>query len=463
MCGATSDLAAGPYRVPGVGPQPSRSDRAAIRQTAGRDGHVDQIALYGAPWCPDCRRSKAFLMEQRIPFTWVDIDADAAGLRFVEELQHGGRTIPTIVFPDGSHLLEPSNADLAEKLGLRLRAERMVYDVLILGGGPAGLSAAIYAAREGLEALVIERGALGGQAGTTDRIDNYPGFPEGIGGAELAGRLIAHARRYGVELLSAVEVTGIRREDGCVMVTTASGDTYGADAAIVATGSRYRRLGVPGEAGLIGLGVHYCATCDGPFYRGAQELVVIGGGNSALEESLFLATLADKVTILTRGELRASDLVKDAVRSNPRIEVHTGMDILDFERADGRLGAVLTRERATGRDRRFEPAAAFVFVGLDPNTQFLRGLVDLDDRGFVVTDDTYATSLGGVYAAGDVRAGATKQVGSAAGEGIAALLSIRRSLERDHLKAVTTMDEALVGAGTDRVARSSSRSGGVGR
>ena len=409
---------------------------------------MSQITVYGAPWCPDCRRSKAFLMEQRIPFTWVDIDADADGLRFVEELQHGGRTIPTIVFPDDSHLLEPSNAELAEKLGLQLRAARMIYDVLILGGGPAGLSAAIYAAREGLDALVIERGALGGQAGTTDRIDNYPGFPEGIGGAELADRLIAHARRYGVELLSAVEVSGIRRESDCVMVTTSSGDMYGANAMIVATGSQYRRLGVPGEAGLIGLGVHYCATCDGPFYRGAKELVVIGGGNSALEESLFLATIAEKVTILTRGELRASELVKDKVHGSPKIEVHTGMDILDFERADGRLGAVLTRERATGQERRFEPAAAFVFVGLDPNTQFLRGSMDLDDRGFIVTNDVYATSIEGVFAAGDVRSGATKQVGSAVGEGIAALLSVRRALERRHLKAVTVMDETAAPAGT---------------
>lgn len=405
---------------------------------------MKQITVYGAPWCPDCRRSKAFLMEQRIPFTWVDIDTDAQGLRLVEELQHGGRTIPTITFPDGSHLLEPSNVELAEKLGLQLRAGRMIYDLLILGGGPAGLSAAIYAAREGLDALVIERGALGGQAGTTDRIDNYPGFPEGIGGAELADRLVAHARRYGVELLSAVEVVGITREPDCVMVTTTTGDVYGADAVIIATGSQYRRLGVPGEAGLIGLGVHYCATCDGPFYRGAKELVVIGGGNSALEESLFLATIADKVTVLTRGELRASELVKDSVRSNPKIEVHTGMDILDFERRDGRLSAVLTRVRATGAETRFEPEAAFVFVGLDPNTRFLRGIVDLDERGFIVAHDGYATSLDGVFAAGDVRSGATKQVGSAAGEGIAALLSVRRALEQRHLKVQSVMDESAV-------------------
>jgi thioredoxin reductase (NADPH) len=402
---------------------------------------MDQISIYGAPWCPDCRRSKAFLTEQRIPYAWIDIDQDDAGRRFVEELQGGGRTIPTIVFPDGSHLLEPSNAELAEKLGLQLRANRMVYDVLILGGGPAGLSAAIYAAREGMDALVIERGALGGQAGATDRIDNYPGFPDGVGGSELADRLVAHARRYGVEMLSAVEIAGITREPDCLMVTTTAGDMYGADAVIIATGSRYRRLGIPGEDGLIGLGVHYCATCDGPFYRDAKELVVIGGGNSALEESLFLAGLADHVTILTRGELRASDLVKDKVLGHPRITVHTRTEPVSFERADGRLGAVLAVERGSGRELRLEPAAAFVFVGLDPNTQFLQGTVDLDERGFVTTDEGYRTTMDGLFAAGDVRSGSTKQVGSAAGEGIAALLSVRRWLESRHLKAVSTVEE----------------------
>jgi thioredoxin reductase (NADPH) len=216
---------------------------------------------------------------------------------------------------------------------------------------------------------------------------------------------------------------------------------YGADAVILTTGSRYRRIGVPGEEGLIGLGVHYCATCDGPFYRGAKEVVVIGGGNSALEESLFLATIAEKVTILTRGELRGSNLVQDAVRSNPQVEVLTNMEIVDFERSDGRLGAVLARDRLTGREHRLEPAAAFVFVGLDPNTQFLRGVVDLDERGFIVAGDGFATSVDGVFAAGDVRAGATKQVGSAAGEGIAALLAVRRWLEYRGLKARNVADE----------------------
>ncbi len=401
---------------------------------------MDRIKVYGAPWCPDCRRSKAFLTEQRIPYQWIDIDGDEAERRFVEELQNGGRTIPTIVFPDGSHLLEPSNAELAAKLGLSLRARRSVYDLLILGGGPAGLSAAIYAAREGLDALVLERSALGGQAGATEQIDNYPGFPDGIRGQELADRLVAHARRYGVELVSAAEVTRVTREPGSLMVGTAAGDAYGAPAAIVATGSRYRRLGIPGEDGLTGLGVHYCATCDGPFYRGADELVVIGGGNSALEESLFLATLAGHVTILARSGLRASELVTDKVRAHPRITVRSGIDLQAFEPRDGRLGTVVATERESGTEVRLNTAAAFVFVGLDPNTAFLRGAVDLDPAGFVLTDDRYRASLEGLFAAGDVRAGSTKQVGSAAGDGIAALLSVRRWLEDRRDVAVRAAD-----------------------
>jgi thioredoxin reductase (NADPH) len=404
---------------------------------------MDHITVYGAPWCPDCRRSKSFLRDQRIPFRWVDIDADADGRAYVERLQHGGRTIPTIVFEDGSLLLEPSNAELAERLGLRLMAQKSSYGLIILGGGPAGLSAAIYAAREGMDALVLERGALGGQAGATEQIDNYPGFPDGIRGEELASRLVAHAQRYGVEMVSAVEVAKVERVDDLVQVTAASGDTYRAPAAIVATGSAYRRLGIPGEDSLIGLGVHFCATCDGPFYRGASELVVLGGGNSALEESLFLTTLAEHVTILTRGDLRASELVQDRVRNHPKITVRTGVDLDAFEARNGRLGAVLAHDRASGAAIRIEPAAAFVFVGLDPNTAFLRGSVDLDERGFVRTVDGYRTSLEGLFAAGDVRGGSTKQVGAASGEGIAALLAVRRWLEDRHEMARASMDEAM--------------------
>lgn len=388
------------------------------------------IKVYGAPWCPDCRRSKQFLGEQRLPYDWIDIDKDPKAAALVREKNAGKQIIPTIIFPDGSFQAEPSNDELAAKLGLHLKAERTFYDLLIIGGGPAGLAAAIYAAREGIDCLVIEKSALGGQAGVTERIDNYPGFPDGIGGGELADRMIRHARRYDVELLSAVGVRSLMRQGDYVLATTQKGDEYCALAAIVATGTTYRRLGVPGEADLIGAGIHFCATCDGPFYKGADELLVIGGGNSGLEEGLFLSQFAKKVRIVEyQPRLKASQLLQEKVLSHPQFEVHTNTQVTKFQ-GNGKLSGVVVEDRETGEQRVFHPAAAFVFIGLDPNTSFLKGALDLDRWGFVVTDDTFQTTLPGVFAAGDARVGSTKQLGAAVGEGITALLMVRQYLQK---------------------------------
>jgi thioredoxin reductase (NADPH) len=215
------------------------------------------LTVYGAPWCSDCKRAKQFLGEQRVHYEWVDVEQDAAGLALVEQTNDGKRIIPTIVFGDGSILVEPSNAELAAKLGLQTRAQCAYYDLICIGGGPASLTAALYAAREGLDVLVIERGGLGGQAGVTERLDNFPGFPEGIGGAEFADRLTLQARRFGVETLQAQDVTGLRAEAESRYVQTADGAEYGARAVLIATGSRYKRLDVPGEDDLIGAGVHF--------------------------------------------------------------------------------------------------------------------------------------------------------------------------------------------------------------
>jgi thioredoxin reductase (NADPH) len=391
---------------------------------------VSDIVVYGAPWCPDCKRAKKFLAEHRVPYEWVDIDQNPDGLAYVERLQNGGRTIPTIAFPDGTHLIEPGNDELAGKLGLRLAAERASYDLVIVGGGPAGLAAAIYAAREGIEALVIDKAGLGGQAGVTEKIDNYPGFPEGVPGGELADRFVAQAKRYGVELLPAVEVSGLSREDGCGSVALGTGQEVMAPAVLVATGSTYRRLGVSGEADLIGAGVHFCATCDGPFYRDAQELLVVGGGNSALEEGLFLAQFAKRIRVVARSGLTASKVLVDKVTHHPQFVVHTDTDIVSFAGTGGRLTEVVARDRNAGGEYRWHPAAAFVFIGLTPNTGWLDGVVERDAWGFIRTDDTFATSMPGVYAAGDARARSTKQLGAAVGDGIAALIAIRSFLQR---------------------------------
>ncbi len=387
------------------------------------------VKVYGAPWCPDCRRSKKFLAEHRVAFEWIDIDQDVEARRVVETLQGGGRTIPTIVFPDGSYLIEPSDDALARKLGLTLEASRHFYDLVIVGGGPGGLAAALYAAREGITAIVVDKSALGGQAGITERVDNYPGFPDGIGGAELAERFVASAKRYGVELLPAVEVVSLAKEDGQVVARLGTGQELCAPAALVATGSTYRRLNVPGEADLIGAGVHFCATCDGPFYRGADELLVIGGGNSGLEEGLFLRQFAKKIRIVEFApELKASQLLQEHVRRDPRFEIHTNTQVIELL-GKHKLREVVARDRETAAEHRWHPAAAFVFIGLDPNTAFLRGTLELDRWGFVVSDASYQTSLPGVFVAGDVRQGSTKQMGSAVGEGIAALLKVREYLQ----------------------------------
>lgn len=393
---------------------------------------MSALTVYGAPWCPDCKRSKQFLAEHRVPYQFVDIDRDREGLALVESLQSGGRTIPTIVFGEGDFLLEPSNEDLARRLGLTLKAERAFYDVAMVGGGPAGLAAAIYAAREGMSALVVDRSALGGQSGVTERIDNYPGFPEGVGGAELADRFIAQARRYGVELLPAVSAAGVGPDGDDGLIQLGSGQEVGAHAVILATGSSYRRLGVPGEDELIGAGVHFCATCDGPFYKGAEELMVIGGGNSALEEGLFLAQFAKRIRIVQLGpELTASQLVQDKILGDPHFSVHTNTEVLELE-GSGRLEGVVARDTMSGERFHWRPAAAFVFIGLTPNSGFLGDAVAKDERGFILTDAGFQTSIPGVFAAGDVRQGSTKQLGAAVGEGIAALLAARRYLEEHH-------------------------------
>jgi thioredoxin reductase (NADPH) len=390
----------------------------------------DQIKVYGAPWCPDCRRSKQFLGEMRIPYDWIDIDQDPSGADVVRQKNDGKQIIPTITFSDGSFLVEPSNNELAQKLGLALKAKRTFYDLIIVGGGPGGLTSAIYAAREGIDALVIEKSALGGQAGATERIDNYPGFPEGVGGAELAERIVKQARRYGVELLPAVAVRSLSRDGTYISITTDSGDEYCGRAVIVATGSTYRRLDVPGEADLIGAGIHFCATCDGPFYKGSKELLVIGGGNSGVEEGLFLSQFTDRVTLVEFApQLAASSLLQEKIRSDPKFNILTNTEVTEFT-GNGRLSSVKAKNRETGETLELNPSAAFVFIGLTPNTGFLEGTLETDKWGFIATDDTFQTSIPGVYAAGDVRGGSTKQLASAVGEGVTALLMARRHLQK---------------------------------
>lgn len=406
------------------------------------------ITIYGAYWCPDCRRSKQFLGEHQIPYKWVDIEQDKAGEAYVLQKNNGKRIIPTIEFDDGSILVEPSNAELAAKLGLKTNASRSHYDLIVIGGGPAGLTAALYTAREGIDTLVIERAALGGQAAATERLDNVPGFADGVLGSGFASQLRQQAERFGVEMLQAQDVTAVRQNGNYHCVQTADGSEYSARAVLVATGSRYKRLGAPGEDDFIGAGIHFCATCDGPFYKG-QSVAVIGGGNSAAEESLFLVKFVEKVTLLVRGdELTASQVIQEKALNHPQIEVRFNTEVTNFSGAGGKLKAVEIKDRKTGALETIHPAGVFVFIGLTPNTSALAGTgVEMNQWGFVMTGHDLVhdgrqlpgfdgrepmfleTSIPGIFAAGDVRQGSTKQVASAAGEGATAALLIREYLK----------------------------------
>ncbi len=384
------------------------------------------ITVYGTTWCPDCKQAKKFFGEHRVQYENVDIDENVEGVPFVEKLNNGARVIPTIIFPDGQVLVEPSNAQLAEKLGLQTKAENEFYDVIIIGGGPAGLTAALYLAREGLETLVIEKSGLGGQAGITQTLDNFPGFDEGIGGGEFADRLSRQARKFGVEILQAQEVDEIE-EDGRYHIVHTGPGHYHSKVVLLASGARYRRMNIPGEEELIGINVHFCATCDGAFYKG-KKVLVVGGGNSGFEEGLFLTKFATQVDILVNSpEPKASKILQEKVSEKENMKVLLNHSIKEL-RGMNKLESVSVDDKTAKQTKELKYDGVFVFIGLTPNNDLIKEKAELDQWGFVKTEHMM-TSLPGVFAAGDVRSGATKQAAVAVGEGASAALAMREYLQ----------------------------------
>jgi len=304
-----------------------------------------------------------------------------------------------------------------------------IYNLVIIGAGPTGLAAAIYAAREGLSTLVVDKTIAGGLAAITDRIDNYPGFADGIGGIELADRLQKQASRFGAEVRTFTEVTGFKRAASGIVLTTAQGELR-AQAVLIATGSTYRVLEVPGEAEQIGRHIHFCATCDGPLYK-ERDLVVVGGGNSAIQETIFLARFARKITVLVRGaELKASAVIVDQINQLANVEIVLNTPIKRIESKDGQLTAVVGTNAITGKTTDYPCDGVFVFIGLLPNTEIFDHQLDHDERNFLKTDQHYGTNVPGVFVAGDVRSGSTWQIAAAVGEGVSAALAVREYLDQ---------------------------------
>jgi len=303
------------------------------------------------------------------------------------------------------------------------------HEVIIIGAGPTALTAAIYTTREDIETLLFERGAIGGLAAVTDHIDNYPGFADGVDGLVLSDQMRKQAERFGA-VIELGEVTKIDAGKSSVKLETTSGDVT-AKALLIATGSDYKKVGVPGEKEFFARGVHYCATCDGAFYRD-KRLVVVGGGNSAVQEAVFLTRFATHIDLLVRGDhFRASDVLQEELKKHKdKITVHMNTTTDEIVGQDNKVVKVIGTDKLTGKKVDFPTDGVFVFVGLMPNTQFLKGSgIELDEIGFIKTDENLMTKLKGVFAAGDVRHGATMQIASATGEGATVALRIREYME----------------------------------
>ena len=303
-----------------------------------------------------------------------------------------------------------------------------IRDVIMVGAGPSALAAAVYTTREDIDTVLYEKGVIGGLAAITDQVDNYPGFPDGIEGLKLAGQLEKQAERFGAHIEFG-DVSAIRDEDG-VKVVTVDGADVRAHTVLIATGSDYNKLGIPGEAEYYGRGVHYCATCDGAFYRD-KRLVVVGGGNSAVQEALFLTRYTTHIDLLVRSTIKASEVLQRDLEEQVaagKITVHLGTIPTEIVTTEGRVTSIAALK--DGEPTEFLTDGIFVFVGLKPNTQFLAGTgVELDEQGLIKTNQHLETSMPGVFASGDVRSGATMQIASAVGEGATAALSIREYLD----------------------------------
>lgn len=410
------------------------------------------IRVIGNRWSPQSHQVKDFLARNQVPYQWLDIELEEEARRLVSyadatDVPH----LPLVLFPDGSRLEQPSNVQVAGKIGLRTQAERPFYDLVIVGGGPAGLAAAVYGASEGLDTVMIEREAPGGQAGSSSRIENYLGFPVGLSGADLARRAVTQARRFGVEILTPQEVSQVRVEGPYRFVKLIDGNEINCHALLVATGVAWRRLNVPGVEALTGAGVYYGAAQTEALACQGEEVYLIGGANSAGQAAMYFSKYARQVIMLVRGDSLTKSMSQyliEQIEAVENITVRLNSSVVEAK-GETSLEAITIADSSTGEKETVPATSLFIFIGALPQTDWLDGLVERDERGFILTGPDLTndrprpkgwtlerdpflleTNVPGIFAAGDVRHRSVKRVASGVGEGAIAVQFIHQYLSK---------------------------------
>lgn len=410
------------------------------------------IRVVGNRWSPQSHQVKDFLARNQIPYQWMDIEIEEEARRLVEYAESDKQAqLPLVLFPDGSRLVQPSNVQVAEKIGLRTQAERPFYDLAIIGAGPAGLAAAVYGASEGLSTVMIEREAPGGQAGSSSRIENYLGFPVGLSGADLARRAVTQARRFGVEILTPQEVTGVRVEDPYRIIKLADGSEISCHALLVATGVSWRKLDVPGIEKLTGAGVYYGAAQTEAIACSGEEVYIVGGANSAGQAAMYFSKYARKVIMLVRADSLAKSMSQyliDQIAETENITVQVRSSVVEVK-GETSLEGITIANVDTGEKETVPATSLFIFIGAQPATDWLDGVVERDERGFILSGpdlmrerrrprgwtldrDPFLleTNIPGIFVAGDVRYKSVKRVASGVGEGSISVQFIHQYLSK---------------------------------
>jgi thioredoxin reductase (NADPH) len=408
------------------------------------------IRVIGTRWSPRCYEVREFLARHQIPYQWLDIES-AEAKTIPASVGDGQTALPVVILADGATLADPSLSDLADRVGLRTRSETKFFDLVIVGGGPAGLAAAVYGASEGLKTVIVEREAPGGQAGLSSRIENYLGFPSGLSGTDLARRAVAQARRFGTEILAPQEVTKVRSEGPYRIVTLSDGSELSCHAMMIATGVQWRKLNIPGIERLQGAGVYYGAGSTEALSCRDEDVYIIGGANSAGQAAMNFARYARNVVMLVRGESLGATMSRyliDDIAQTPNIRVEYGMEVVAVHGED-KLEALSISCGRSGTVDTVPATCLFVFIGAEPRTEWLDGFIERDNRGFILTGpelmregkrppgwtadrDPFLleTSVPGVFAVGDVRHGSVKRVASGVGEGSIAIQFVHSHLAK---------------------------------